>query len=60
MLLELIFNVLLQKGTDTQTHTHTRTHKIPSSRAPVGAKKGQSYVLIKHISEEPRTPIEPL
>ena len=34
--LELLFHVLLRKVTDTRTHG--RTHKIPSSRAPVGAK----------------------
>ena len=36
MLLELIFTVILNNITNA--HTHTRTYKIPSPRAPVGAK----------------------
>ena len=37
MLLELIFTVILNNI--THARTHGRTHEIPSSRAPVGAKK---------------------
>ena len=44
MLLELIFTVILQNITDRRTDA--RTHKIPSSWAPVGAKK-----YIKMLSE---------
>ena len=44
MLLELIFNVVLRKVTDGLTH------KIPSSRAPVGAKNSVhiSLIAFKH------------
>ena len=41
MLLELIFTLLLKNITQIDTHTH----KIPSSRAPVGAKKLKKNVL---------------
>ena len=56
MLLQLIFNVLLNNVMDARTdgRTHARTHNIASPWAPVRAKKQEQNELIYfHVRNSP-------